>query len=89
MDSIASIVKNIVESVQKNLVEVDATVTKILGDTKIPTEKEFFNFRPVNLPDDKYALAKRMDFRDDLSPLQMTVWVKIIKYHEMRYFANM
>ncbi|XP_021957046.1 cilia- and flagella-associated protein 206 isoform X2 [Folsomia candida] len=73
VESISLIVKSLTEFSSENLSKVDTVVDKILGESHIPvTEKEFFNFPTIKLPDDKYALAKRLDFREDLNPLQMT-----------------
>jgi hypothetical protein len=73
VDSITQLVKFIMRLSESYLPEIDIIVERKLVGTRIPTEKEFFKFNNVKLPEDNYALAKRIDFRDDLNPLHMSV----------------
>jgi len=74
VDSIEGLMNALVKFTEADFKEIDGLVTDLLNPkTRIPSPHEFFNFPSVRLPDDKYSLAKRVDFREDLSPLQMNV----------------
>lgn len=74
IDSVQSLTNALIKFTDADMKEIDDLVKERLGPkTRIPSPNEFFNFRSIKLPEDKYALAKRVDFRDDLSPLQMNV----------------
>jgi len=73
IESIDKLVNYLMKRSATDLVPIDELVESKIVGKKIPTEDEFFNFPKVKLPEDKFALAKRIDFREDFSPLQMNV----------------
>ncbi|CAL8103090.1 unnamed protein product [Orchesella dallaii] len=56
---------------EKDLALMDEFMDKLLASQKIqvPTIQEFFEFPSMRVPLDKYAVAKRIDYRPDVDPL--------------------
>lgn len=65
------VVASIFEHTTSDLEVMDGMTDILLEGLRVPTEHDFFKFPNVKLIEDKYALAKRLDFREDLDPLQM------------------
>lgn len=72
--SICLLVETIVKFSDATLKEVDEKIVHPKSHGKVfPAAKDFFSFPTTKLPEDTFALAETMDFKEDMDPLDMAV----------------
>jgi len=73
--TVSKLTTDLLQMSEKDLVLMDEFVDKLLASQKIqaPSIQEFFEFPSTRVPLDKYAVAKRLDYRPDVDPLNMNV----------------
>ncbi|ODM92107.1 hypothetical protein Ocin01_14576 [Orchesella cincta] len=69
--TVSKLTTELLQMSDKDLILMDEFMDKLLASQKIqiPTIQEFFEFPSSRVPLDKYAVAKRMDYRPDVDPL--------------------